>query len=157
MTPLNVVWVTFELKTFEWNFQRLSEKISHGIAIQPGINHLTLLILLLSPSSHTLKIPLNQIGYFYFLTICRYRYLSANHLTKIMFVVFHFRSFAWFSHTYSVFQRFGQAIFEYVDLILSLNQFSLLPQSPLKTILAIKVVKIGSKISILLPSMKHSV
>ncbi len=50
--------------------------------------------------------------------------------------------------TYSVFHRFRQSKFAYGGSILNLSQFSLLPQQPLKMTLAIKVVKIDSKLII---------
>jgi hypothetical protein len=45
---------------------------------------------------------------------------------------------------YSVFHHFGQTKFAFGCLILSMSQFLLLPQSPLKTMLAIEVVKTDS-------------
>jgi hypothetical protein len=53
-----------------------------------------------------------------------------------------------------VFHRFRQAKFAYGGLILSSSQFMLLLLWPLKMILAIKVVKIDSKIITLLPQSK---
>jgi hypothetical protein len=47
-----------------------------------------------------------------------------------------------------MFHRFWQAKFAYEGSILSSSQFLLLPQRPLKTMLAIKVVKIYFKIII---------
>ncbi len=55
----------------------------------------------------------------------------------------------------SVFNRFRQAKFAYVGLILSLSKFLLLPQRHFKKTLAMKIVKIYSlKIIILLPWSK---
>jgi hypothetical protein len=51
---------------------------------------------------------------------------------------------------YRGFHGFGQAIFAYGGTVLGLSQFTLLPQLPLKTMLDLKVVKIDSKIIILL-------
>jgi hypothetical protein len=53
---------------------------------------------------------------------------------------------------YSVFHRFRHPKFTYRGLILGSSQFFLLPQRPLKMTLAVKVVKIESKIIIFLPS-----
>jgi hypothetical protein len=55
---------------------------------------------------------------------------------------------------YSVFTDFGLNLLTVSDLILSLSQFLLLPQQPLKMMLAIKVDKFDSKIIILLPQSK---
>jgi hypothetical protein len=49
-----------------------------------------------------------------------------------------------------VFHGFGQAKFANGALILGSSQFLLLPQWPLKTMLAIKMVKINSKSIVLL-------
>ena len=49
---------------------------------------------------------------------------------------------------YRVFHRFGQAKFAYGGQVLGLSQLLLLPQLPEKTKLALKVVKINSKIII---------
>ena len=51
---------------------------------------------------------------------------------------------------YRVFHRFGQAKFAYGGPVLGSSQFLLLPQLPQKMMLASKVVKIDSKIIILL-------
>jgi len=53
------------------------------------------------------------------------------------------------SRTYKVFHRFGQAKFAYCGSILGSNKFTLLPQLPLKIMLNLKLVKIGTKIIIL--------
>jgi hypothetical protein len=52
---------------------------------------------------------------------------------------------------YSVFHRFWQAKFAYGGSIVSSSQFWLLHQAPQKMALAIKVVKIDSKIITSLP------
>jgi len=52
--------------------------------------------------------------------------------------------------TYRAIHRFGQAKFAFGGLILGLSQFTQLPQMPLKMMLGLKVVKIDSKIIILL-------
>ncbi len=54
---------------------------------------------------------------------------------------------------YSVFQGFRQAKSSNVGLILSSSQFLILPQLPQKIRLASKVVKVDSKIIILLPKI----
>jgi len=46
-----------------------------------------------------------------------------------------------------VFQGFGQVKFAYDGSVFGLNQFSVLPQLPLKTMLNLIVVKMDSKIS----------
>jgi hypothetical protein len=53
-----------------------------------------------------------------------------------------------------VFHRLRQAKFAYGGSILGMSQFLLLPHHPLKMTLAIKVVKIDSKIIISLPQSK---
>jgi hypothetical protein len=53
-----------------------------------------------------------------------------------------------------VFHRYRQAKFAYGSLILSLSQFLLLPQQPVKMMPTSKVVKIDLKIIILLPCFK---
>jgi hypothetical protein len=55
---------------------------------------------------------------------------------------------------YNVHHRFRQAKFGYGGLISSSSQFLILPYRPLKTSLAIKVIKNDSKIIILLPRSK---
>jgi hypothetical protein len=55
--------------------------------------------------------------------------------------------------TYSVFQGFRQAKSANGVLILSSNQFLILPQLPQKMKLASKVVKVGLKIIISLPKI----
>jgi hypothetical protein len=55
--------------------------------------------------------------------------------------------------SYSVFQGFSKAKSANGGLILSLSQFLILPQLPQKIKLASKVVKIDSKIIILLPKI----
>ena len=52
---------------------------------------------------------------------------------------------------YRAFHRFGQAKIAYGGLVLSSSQFLILPRLPLKMMLPSKVVKIDSKIIILLP------
>ncbi len=59
------------------------------------------------------------------------------------------------NNNYSVFHRFRQAKFAYGGSILSLSQFLLLPELPLKMKLASKVVKINSNI-ILSPQRSKS-
>ncbi len=59
------------------------------------------------------------------------------------------------NQTYSVFHQFRQAKSVYSGSIVSSSPFLLLPQLFLKTMLAIKVVKMDSKIIILLPWYKH--
>ncbi len=63
-----------------------------------------------------------------------------------------------FSHKsyarYSVFHRFRLLKFAHGGLILSSSQFSLLTQPPLKTIIAIKGVKVDSKEIFSLPRSK---
>jgi len=54
------------------------------------------------------------------------------------------------SLSFSVFYRFGQAKIAYGGLVLGSSQLSLLPKLPQKMTLASKVVKIDSKIIILL-------
>ncbi len=54
---------------------------------------------------------------------------------------------------YSVFHQIKQAKFAYGGIILSSSQFLLLPQLPLKMELASKVVKVDSKIIVLLPEI----
>jgi len=49
---------------------------------------------------------------------------------------------------YKAFHGFGQAKFAYGGSILGSNQFTLLPQLPLKTVQVLKVVKIDLKIII---------
>jgi len=61
---------------------------------------------------------------------------------------------------YRAFHGFGQAKFAYGGSILGLSQFTLLSKLPLKMSLDIKVVKIDSKIIILLHQSKcvtHSI
>ncbi len=61
---------------------------------------------------------------------------------------------AWRMRSYSVFHQFRQTKFANGDSILSSSQFSLLPQRPQKTALTtstIQVVKMDSKIIILVP------
>jgi len=53
-------------------------------------------------------------------------------------------------NSYTVFHGFGQAKLAYGSSILDWSQFTLLPQLPLQTMLDLKVVKIDSKIIILL-------
>jgi hypothetical protein len=53
-----------------------------------------------------------------------------------------------------VFRQFGQAKFAFGGFILSLSQFLLQPQQPLKMTLAIKVVKIDPNIIISLSRYK---
>jgi len=48
---------------------------------------------------------------------------------------------------YRAFHRFGQAKFPDGGSILGSSQFLILPQLPLKTMIGLKVVKIGSKIN----------
>jgi len=55
--------------------------------------------------------------------------------------------------TYRAFHGFGQAKFAYGGSVLGSSQFVLLPQLPLKMMLDLKVVKIDSKIIILLRSL----
>ncbi len=57
---------------------------------------------------------------------------------------------------YSVTHRFRQSKFAYGDSILSMSQLLLLPQQPLKATLAIKVVKIDSKVIISLPDLNQT-
>jgi hypothetical protein len=64
--------------------------------------------------------------------------------------------FVVFVYVYSVFHPFRQAKFSYGGSILSLSQCLLLPQLPLKTKLAIKEVKIDSKIIISLTCSKSA-
>jgi hypothetical protein len=54
---------------------------------------------------------------------------------------------------YRVFHRFRQAKFAYGGSILSSSQFLLLPQLPQKMELALKVVKVDSKIIVSLPEI----
>jgi len=64
------------------------------------------------------------------------------------------------TRSYSVFHGFGRAKFAFGGSILGSSKFTHLPQLPLKTMLDLKVVKIDSKIIILLhlsESVTHSV
>ncbi len=56
--------------------------------------------------------------------------------------------------SHSVFQRFRQAKFAYDGSIFRSSQYSMLTQRPLKVTLALKVVKIDSKIIIQIPGFK---
>ncbi len=77
--------------------------------------------------------------------------------TALIYTVFHqFRQAKFTSLIWSVFHQFRQTKFAYGGSILSSSHFFLLPQRPLKTKLAIKVVKIDSKI-IILPVWSESV
>ncbi len=58
-----------------------------------------------------------------------------------------------FEFLYSVFHRFRQAKFDYGGSILSSSQFLLLHQLPQKVKLTLKVVKVDSKIIVLLPEI----
>jgi hypothetical protein len=62
-------------------------------------------------------------------------------------------TFSCLSRYYSVFQGFSKAKSANGGSILSLSQFLILPQLPQKIKLASKVVKVDSKIIILLPKI----
>ncbi len=64
-----------------------------------------------------------------------------------------FFSFKIMSFLYSVFQGFSKAKFANGGSILSSSQFLILPQLPQKVKLALKVVKVDSKIIISLPKI----